>query len=42
MARGGHKSPQFPKFSRRWKSRKKDIARIKSNEEVIRKLYAAL
>jgi hypothetical protein len=37
MARGGHKSPQYPKFSRRAKSKNKTIKLLELNNEVLSK-----
>ena len=38
MARGSHKSPQYPKFSRRTKSANKLFKRLEQNREVLSKL----
>ena len=37
MARGAHKSPQYPKFSRRTKSKNKTIKLLEQNREVLSK-----
>lgn len=38
MARGAHKSPQYPKFSRRTKSTNKLLKRLEQNRLVLSNL----